>query len=354
MADPHIVRKIIEGREDDIRPCVGANYCLDRIYQGGSAYCIHNAATGRELKMPQQITRAPTRRKVVVVGAGPGGLEAARVACERGHHVVVLEAASQPGGQIRLTALSPRRKEMLGIIDWRMAQCNARDVVFRFDTFAESDEVLAEKPDVVIIATGGLPHTEVLESGNEHVVSTWDILSGSVKPGTNVLLFDDAGDHAALQAAEIICAGGARLEIMTPDRTFAPEVMAMNLVPYIRALQRPNVTFTVTMRLRAVAKSGDVLRAFIGSDYGMPEQQRLVDQVIVNHGTLPLDDLYFALKPLSRNAGAVDYNQLLTAQPQSSLTNPDATFQLFRIGDAVAARNTHAAIYDALRLVKDL
>lgn len=354
MADPHIVRKIIEGREDDIRPCVGANYCLDRIYQGGSAYCIHNAATGRELKMPQQITRAPTRRKVVVVGAGPGGLEAARVACERGHHVVVLEAASQPGGQIRLTALSPRRKEMLGIIDWRMARCNARGVVFRFDTFAESDEVLAEKPDVVIIATGGLPHTEVLESGNEHVVSTWDILSGSVKPGTNVLLFDDAGDHAALQAAEIICAGGARLEIMTPDRTFAPEVMAMNLVPYIRALQRPNVTFTVTMRLRAVAKSGDGLRAFIGSDYGMPEQQRLVDQVIVNHGTLPLDDLYFALKPLSRNAGAVDYNQLLTAQPQSSLTNPDATFQLFRIGDAVAARNTHAAIYDALRLVKDL
>jgi 2,4-dienoyl-CoA reductase-like NADH-dependent reductase (Old Yellow Enzyme family)/thioredoxin reductase len=354
MADPHIVRKIIEGREDDIRPCVGANYCLDRIYQGGSAYCIHNAATGRELKMPQQITRAPTRRKVVVVGAGPGGLEAARVASERGHHVVVLEAASQPGGQIRLTALSPRRKEMLGIIDWRMARCNARGVVFRFDTFAESDEVLAEKPDVVIIATGGLPHTEVLESGNEHVVSTWDILSGSVKPGTNVLLFDDAGDHAALQAAEIICAGGARLEIMTPDRTFAPEVMAMNLVPYIRALQRPNVTFTVTMRLRAVAKSGDGLRAFIGSDYGMPEQQRLVDQVIVNHGTLPLDDLYFALKPLSRNAGAVDYNQLLTAQPQSSLTNPDATFQLFRIGDAVAARNTHAAIYDALRLVKDL
>jgi N-methyl-L-proline demethylase len=354
MADPHIVRKIIEGREDDIRPCVGANYCLDRIYQGGSAYCIHNAATGRELKMPQEISRASTRRKVVVVGAGPAGLEAARVASERGHQVVVFEAASRPGGQIRLTAQSPRRKEMLGIIDWRMAQCNARGVVFRFETFAESDEVRAEKPDVVIIATGGLPHTEVLESGNEHVISTWDILSGSVKPGTNVLLFDDAGDHAALQAAEIICAGGARLEIMTPDRTFAPEVMAMNLVPYIRALQRPNVTFTVTMRLQKVDTTDGQLRAHIGSDYGMPGQERLLDQVIVNHGTLPLDDLYFALKPLSRNGGAVDYNQLLSGTPQSSLTNPDSTFQLFRIGDAVAARNTHAAIYDALRLVKDL
>ena len=108
------------------------------------------------------------------------------------------------------------------------------------------------------------------------------------------------------------------------------------------------------MRLQKVDITDGQLRAHIGSDYGMPEQQRLLDQVIVNHGTLPLDDLYFALKPLSRNGGAVDYNQLLTGTPQSSVTNPDSTFQLFRIGDAVAARNTHAAIYDALRLVKDL
>ena len=349
MADPHIVRKIIERREHDIRPCVGANYCLDRIYQGGSAYCIHNAATGRELKMPQEITPATTKQRIVVVGAGPGGLEAARVAADRGHDVVVFEAASQPGGQIRLTAQSPRRKEMLGIIDWRMAQCSARGVVFRFDTFAESDEVLAEEPDVVVIATGGLPQMDF-----DHAISTWDILSGSAKPGSNVLLFDDAGDHAALQAAEFISASGARLEIMTPDRTFAPEVMAMNLVPYIRSLQRPNVTFTVTMRLQKVEKAGSQLRATIGSDYGMPEQERVVDQVIVNHGTIPLDDLYFALKPLSRNGGAVDYEQLVSGQPQAVTTNPDSRFRLFRIGDAVAARNTHAAIYDALRLVKDL
>ena len=73
MADPHIVRKIIEGREDDIRPCVGANYCLDRIYQGGAAYCIHNAATGRELTMPHEIATRGDKRKVVIVGAGPGG-----------------------------------------------------------------------------------------------------------------------------------------------------------------------------------------------------------------------------------------------------------------------------------------
>ena len=103
IADPHIVRKIIEGREEDIRPCVGATYCLDRIYQAGEALCIHNAATGRESTMPHVISPAPMRKKIVIIGAGPGGLEAARVASERGHDVTVLEAANNAGGQVKLT-----------------------------------------------------------------------------------------------------------------------------------------------------------------------------------------------------------------------------------------------------------
>ena len=352
MTDPHIVRKIIAGREDTIRPCVGANFCLDRIYQGGEAYCIHNPATGRELTMPHDIAPAAVKRRVVVVGAGPAGLEAARVAAERGHTVVVLEAAAKPGGQIRLTAQSPRRREMISIIDWRMARCEERGVVFRFNTLADVQAVIAEQPDVVIIATGGLPHTAVLRAGNELVVSTWDILSGDVAPGRNVLVYDDAGDHPALQAAEVIANTGAQVEIMTPDRAFAPEVMAMNLVPYMRSLQKQDVTFTVTFRLESVQRDGDGLRAIVGSDYGGVRRERHVDQVVVNHGTRPLDDLYFELKPLSGNEGAVDYPALLAGQAQSAVGA--GKFQLFRIGDAVSARNTHAAIYDALRLVKDL
>jgi NADPH-dependent 2,4-dienoyl-CoA reductase/sulfur reductase-like enzyme len=209
--------------------------------------------------------------------------------------------------------------------------------------------VTSENPDVAIIATGGLPTRDILTSGNDLVVTAWDILSGDVKPGTNVLLYDDAGDHVALQAAEMLAEAGARVEVMTPDRTFAPEVMGMNLVPYVRALQAKEVTFTVTWKLLMVERAGNLLRAVSGSDYSPATRTGSFDQVVVNHGTQPLADIYFDLKPLSANLGAVDYAALIDGKPQPAT---GAGFQLYRIGDAVEARNTHAAIYDALRLVR--
>jgi len=356
MADPHLVQKIVEGREDDIRPCVGATYCLDRIYQAGEALCIHNAATGRELTMPHTIEPAPTRKKVVIVGAGPAGLEAARVAAERGHDVIVFEAQPDPGGQVRLTAQNPRRREMISIIDWRMAQCAAREVEFRFNIWAEAADITALQPDVVIVATGGMPNTELFENRKEQdlVVTAWDLIAGDVKPGQNVLIYDESGDHPGVMAAEVAASAGATVEIMTPDRTFAPDIMAMNLVPYMRALQAKDVTFTVTRRLLDVQRNGNMLKAVIGTDYSDLKTEKTYDQVVVNYGTLPLDDLYFELKPLSSNGGAVDYDALIDGQPQHVIRNPNGDFALYRIGDAVSARNTHAAIYDALRLVKDI
>jgi N-methyl-L-proline demethylase len=348
LADPHIVQKIMSGQEDTIRPCVGATYCLDRIYQGGMALCIHNPSNGREEEQPHAIAPASVQKKVVVVGAGPAGLEAARVAAARGHEVVVFEAAPEAGGQILLTARSPRRREMLGIIDWRMAECSRSGVRFHFNTFAEAPDVLTENPDTIIIATGGLPTRDILAQGNDLVVTAWDILSGDAKPGTNVLLYDDAGDHVAMQAAQLLADAGAKVEVMTPDRSFAPEVMGMNLVPYVRAMQAKDVTFTVTWKLLSVERAGNQLRATLGSDYTAARQSRDFDQIVVNHGTQPLADIYFDLKPLSGNLGKVDYAALIEGRPQPATSG----FQLYRIGDAVEARNTHAAIYDALRLVR--
>ena len=278
------------------------------------------------------------------------------MAAERGHDVTVFEAQPEPGGQVRLTARTPRRREMIGIIDWRMAQCAARDVTFHFNTWAETDDVTALSPDVVIVATGGMPNMHLFETRTEaaHVVSAWDIIAGDIKPAARVLIYDESGDHPALQAAEIAAAAGSKIEVMTPDRTFAPDIMGMNLVPYMRSLQDKDVTMTVARRLLGVARNGNVLTATIGTDYSDHSQQADYDQVVVNYGTLPLDDLYHDLKPLSRNGGAVDHDALINGRPQTVVRNPQGQFQLFRIGDAVSARNTHAAIYDALRLVKDL
>ena len=355
IADPHIVMKIMQGREEEIRPCVGATYCLDRIYENGEALCIHNAATGREGQLPQTITPTTGRKlRVVIVGAGPAGLEAARVCAERGHKVVLFEAADAPGGQMRLAARSPRRAELIGIVDWRVARCTALGVDLRCNVLAEASNVLAENPHVVLIATGGLPNTEVLETGNELVVSSWDITSGDVKPAANVLLFDDNGGHPGMQAAELIARAGRRLEVVSPERFFAPEIGGLNHVAYAQTFQKHGVKITIARRLVAVRREAGQLAAIIGSDYGDMRETRLVDQVVVEHGTLPLDELYFALKDASINRGEVDYKAMVAGAPQTITRNPRGTYRLLRLGDAVQSRNVHAAIYDALRLCVQL
>ena len=357
LADPHIVTKIKEKREEDIRPCVGATYCLDRIYQGEEALCIHNAATGRELKFPNIISPSTVKKKIVVVGAGPAGLEAARIAGERGHEVVVFEAAPDPGGQIRLCAKSERRKDMLGIIDWRMQQCAKKNVKFNFNVVAESQDVLDEKPHTIIIATGGMPNLELFETKKdlENVYTSWDIISGDIKLSDNILIYDEAGDHTGMQSAEIAIKEGSTVEFMTPDRLISSEIMGMNLTPYLKNLQDKKITYSIAKRLLDVSIKGNKLNALIGSDYDENfKYNSSYDQVFLNYGIKPLDELYYSLVPFSKNKGEVDYNKFINGEEQNIIKSDNNKFNLFRIGDAVSSRNIHAAIYDALRLVINL
>lgn len=356
IADPHIVKKIEEGREHDIRPCVGATYCLDRIYEGGGTACIHNPATGREATMPHAVSKTTGKLKTIAIaGAGPAGLEAARVAAERGHKVILFEAAPQAGGQIRLATQIKRRKEIIGIVDWRVGQCERLGVDMRFNTYAEASDLTALSPDVIIVATGGLPQNRSVEEGGDLAVSSWDILSSEVKPADDVLVYDDNGTHPGMTAAEFIADAGSRLEIISPERMFAADMGGLNLVPYMRKFTERRVTITTMTRVRVLKREGNKIKATLFSPYTMADcGERIVDQVVVENATSPLDDLYFALKEQSVNRGEVDYSALIAGRPQDIRTNSGGAFQLFRLGDAVASRNIHAAIYDALRLMKDI
>jgi N-methyl-L-proline demethylase len=355
MADPHVVAKILRGEDDRIRPCVGVGYCIDRIYEGGEALCIHNPATGREATMPHVIPRASgPARTVVVVGAGPAGLEAARVGAARGHRVVLFEAAPQPGGQVRLAAALARRREIIGIIDWLQSEIERLGVDLRCNLFAEAADVLAEAPDVVVIATGGVPNTSFLAEGKDLAVTSWDILGGQAAPGRDVLLFDDNGAHPGASCAEFLAQAGGRLEFVTPERSVLPEIGGTNYPAYLKAFGEHRVVITLNRRLRAIRREGNRLAAVLYDEYARVLEERLVDQVVIEHGTLPADDLYFELKPGASNLGQIDLDALLAGRPQDMVNNPNGGYRLFRVGDAVASRNIHAAIYDSLRLCKDL
>ncbi len=347
ICDPQIVNKIHQGQEDQIRPCVGASYCMGET----RPTCLHNAASGRERLWPQVITRSdqPGRRHIVI-GAGPAGMEAARISAERGHQVVLFEAANDLGGQLRLASEASWRHDIVSIIDWRRNELQRLQVDVRLNHLATADDVIAEKPDVVIVATGGLPQLDWLE-GNEHCTSVWDIVSGSVSPGRQVLIYDGTGRHPALSAVDRCCEQGSEVKlVMLDDRTGA-ELSYAERVPWKRRLAILGVSPDTEYRLLRVAPEGNRLAAHFAHELTHEPLVLVADQVVVEHGTVPADEIFQELRPASSNDGQTDLPALLSARRQPwPPAASQGNFELYRIGDALSSRNIAAAVFDALRL----
>ncbi|MFY0610314.1 MAG: N-methylproline demethylase, partial [Hyphomicrobiaceae bacterium] len=208
-------------------------------------------------------------------------------------------------------------------------------------------------PDLVVIATGGIPNLDWLP-GHEHVTSAWDILSGTVPPGDDVLIVDGTGRHAALSAAEFCHRNGAQVRVTTIDETLAAEQAYSERVIWRKWVREAGVPVHYEEQLREVRSQGNELIAVLQSELTGDVTELPAGQVIFDYGTTPAADIFFDLKAASNNDGVTVLETLVAGiqQPAQTSTPAQGTrgFELHRIGDAISSRNIHSAVLDALRL----
>jgi hypothetical protein len=316
--------------------------------------CLHNPASGHEQQLPQHIEQsAHSARKVVIVGGGPAGLEAARVCAERGHRVVLLEAADALGGQLRLACRGSWRRDLGGIIDWRAAEIRRLGVSVRLNCLAESADILAEQPDIVVVATGGVPNLEWID-GSEWCTSVWDELAISRARSGTVIVIDATGRHPALLAADKAAHEGNQVHLVSIDDAIGAELTYAERVSWKRWLGGLAITPLFDHRLIRVRENGEGLTCTLQWEYDDRLTELRGDRVVIEAGTLPADSLYQDLRGGSCNNGVTDLDALLGGRPQPWTGGTAHGPELYRIGDAVSSRDIHAAVLDALRLCATL
>ena len=348
MADPYLVAKLARGDEHRIRPCVGLGYCVDRVNQGKPAVCGQNAATGREAHLPHVIAPAPERLRAVVIGGGPGGMEAARVLAHRGHDVTLHEANNRLGGQVRLAARGTTRRNIIGVSDWLEAELDHLGVDIRLQSYVDAEDITGTAPDLVVVATGGLP-SEPDFDGAELTHSPWDILSGAIRPTGEVLLLDEIGDQPGAVLADVLLAGGARLSLATPDRAPHHELGPTTGAIALRDLYAKGIRYLPDTDCTGLSRTGNRIEAQLRNVLTGQITTVPFDHVVQEAGTTPNDEIYHALCPLSRNQGRIDIDAWVSGTDVLPEKTGDG-FTLIRVGDAVSSRNMAAALHDALRM----
>lgn len=292
IADPNLVAKSREGNEEDVRPCIGCNHgCIGGLLSVGRIGCAVNPAAGLERMLSEDgLGTAEKPLRVLIVGGGPAGMEAARVARLRGHDVTLCEAASRLGGAADIARRAPRRQGLGDIADWLEREIYRLGVDVRLSTYVQADDVREMAPDVLIVATGSLPPMDGRQmfepahvaDGMEQriVVSSHDLLMDRSNRdwGKRAVVFDDAGHYEAVAAAEFLVEKGLAVTFATSHPQFAPGIVnSLSAEPALQRLAKGDFRLITYARLESVGAAS----ARIGLRYGGKAEDVEADTVVV-------------------------------------------------------------------------
>ncbi|MGE0386054.1 MAG: FAD-dependent oxidoreductase [Gammaproteobacteria bacterium] len=307
IADPALVRKSREGRMEEVRPCLGCQQgCLGGTTRNGAIGCTMNVAVGFEASLSEDlITRVAAPRKVLIVGGGPAGLEAARVAALRGHRVVLAEASPRLGGAVNVAKRAPHLHGLGDSTDWLEREVYRLGVQVRLNTYMDADAVRAEGADHVIVATGSLPRTDGFQIAipgepargvdQPHVVSSTELLTNpNLKLGGTALVLDDVGHYEAIAAAEFLIGKGVAVTYVTWHPLMAPQVESFaRTIPALTRLHTGSFDLLTRHALVEVQPGRCLVRPLQGTR----TREVPADTVVLVQFGEPLRDLYDELRP---------------------------------------------------------
>ncbi len=305
IADPDLVLKTMEGREDEIRPCIACNQgCLGQLMDGTGVGCAVNAAAGFEEQLgDDKLNKVESPKKILVIGGGPSGMETARIAALRGHEVILAEAMADLGGTLNYAGMAPTRQQFNDFVHWADRAVYAAGVDVRLSTYVTEDDLASIAPDHIVLATGAEPRVDGVQlshpgepfEGKElaHVISSNELFADSNCQATNALVIDETGHYEALAAAEFLISRGASVTFVTRHYSIAPRMEGPHMIePFLERMADKPFTFHERKRVLKV----DGQSAVIKSIHDGPEITINADLVVHVSMNRPRDELVPAIK----------------------------------------------------------